>query len=277
MWLSLLLLSGRTAFALDPEHKLTQYVHRIWQTQPGLPQTSISVVSQTRDGYIWLGTESGVVRFDGVSFTPIPELEQASLGDIWARAFVEDSRNRMWIVTSDSGLVRVGENEVKVFGAKDGLPWGDVHCAFANRAGEIWVCTPTGIGRIQDDRLETYAGSLPGKPLAACQAPDNTIWLAGDGWVASWKDSRYSSFPLRSIPSGAGVYTLACREDGLWVGTFRGLVRLNNGKERLYLKPAGLKTDGLPDSIIVSLATSSHGELWIGTQNGVSRLMNRGV
>src|SRR5216683_7269326 len=87
--LLLLPLIAEPSFALNPEHKLTQYVHRIWQTQPGLPQTSISAVTQTRDGYIWLGTESGVVRFDGVRFTPIPELERASLGDIWARTFVE--------------------------------------------------------------------------------------------------------------------------------------------------------------------------------------------
>src|SRR5437016_2465748 len=74
LWVAVLFLGAPAASGLNPEHKLTQYVHRIWQTQPGLPQTAIFAVSQTRDGYLWLGTESGVVRFDGVRFTPVPEL-----------------------------------------------------------------------------------------------------------------------------------------------------------------------------------------------------------
>src|SRR5580704_13058738 len=75
--LVLLVGSAPTAFGLSPNLKLTQYVHRIWQTEPGLPPTSILWVTQSVDGYLWLGTESGVVRFDGVRFTPIPELERA--------------------------------------------------------------------------------------------------------------------------------------------------------------------------------------------------------
>src|SRR5438477_6007216 len=80
-WVTALFWGAPAASGLNPEHRLTQYVHRIWQTQPGLPQTAIFAVSQTRDGYLWLGTGSGVVRFDGVRFTPVPELERAQLDD----------------------------------------------------------------------------------------------------------------------------------------------------------------------------------------------------
>src|ERR1700688_1381975 len=86
------------ASALDPTHDIAQSVHRIWQNQPGLRQSTINVVTQTSDGYLWLGTPSGVVRFDGARFAPVPALEEASLGDFWARAIVEDSARRVWLV-----------------------------------------------------------------------------------------------------------------------------------------------------------------------------------
>ena len=72
---------GGTALGLDPNHKLTQYLHRTWQTQAGLAQASIYVVTQTHDGYLWVGTQSGVVRFDGVEFKPVRALQEKA----WAK------------------------------------------------------------------------------------------------------------------------------------------------------------------------------------------------
>src|SRR6478672_3506496 len=65
------------AYALDPSRTLTQYVHRIWQVQQGLPQASIYAILQTRDGYVWLGTQMGLVKFDGVRFTSVVEIAGA--------------------------------------------------------------------------------------------------------------------------------------------------------------------------------------------------------
>ena len=66
--LLLLLLSAR-ASALDPRKSITQYALQVWKTENGLPQNAIQAIAQTRDGYLWLGTERGLVRFDGVQFT----------------------------------------------------------------------------------------------------------------------------------------------------------------------------------------------------------------
>ena len=95
-----------SALALNPNHRLTQYVHRVWQSQPGLPQASIYTVTQTHDGYLWLGTQSGVVRFDGVRFTPVRALDQASLGSTWFRRIVEDNTGRVWLLADEAALCR---------------------------------------------------------------------------------------------------------------------------------------------------------------------------
>ena len=57
------------AQALEPTKALTQYVQEVWQQEEGLPENDVTAVIQTRDGYIWLGTEEGLVRFDGIHFT----------------------------------------------------------------------------------------------------------------------------------------------------------------------------------------------------------------
>ena len=121
-YLSLALLATVPLRALNINHQITQYVHRIWQAQPGLAQTSIYVVTQTRDGYLWLGTQSGVVRFDGIRFSPVEAMQQASLGEVWARAIEEDANGNVWMTVNDLSLLRLDRNGVKVFSEKDGLP-----------------------------------------------------------------------------------------------------------------------------------------------------------
>ena len=67
--LGAVLASPGIAAALDPAKQIAQYVHLAWDSDRGLPQNSVTAVVQTADGYIWLGTQEGLVRFDGVRFT----------------------------------------------------------------------------------------------------------------------------------------------------------------------------------------------------------------
>src|SRR5262245_15664084 len=68
-----LVCGSRVALALDPHKNLTQYVHSVWQTEQGLAQHSVETIAQTPDGYLWLGTQDGLVRFDGAQFTVFNE------------------------------------------------------------------------------------------------------------------------------------------------------------------------------------------------------------
>ena len=80
----------RAAFGLDPNRRLTQYVHRIWQTQQGLPQGAILQIFQTREGYLWLATQTGLVRFDGVRFQQAEDILPGAPASAWIRAATED-------------------------------------------------------------------------------------------------------------------------------------------------------------------------------------------
>lgn len=258
------------ASALDPNHNLAQSVHRIWQTQPGLRQSTIYVVTQTSDGYIWLGTPGGVVRFDGARFSSVPALEQASLGDFWARTIVEDSARRVWMVSNnDFHLALIADSGVKVFSEEDGLPFKEVSCLASGRSGAMWICTPGGLGRFQDGQWRFYqAGQrFKERQTAACQASDNTVWMAGGSTLTSWNGSAFAAHRLSSVPADTAMRALLCATDGsLWVGTSSGLVQLIDGEEHLYTS-----VSGLPENIINSLSEGRGGNLWIGTGNGLSR------
>src|SRR6202040_430532 len=102
--LTLVLTAGARASALDAARTLTQYVHRIWQVTQGLPQASIYAVVQTSDGRLWLGTQTGLVRFDGVRFTTIDEVNGVSLADVWVTKLIEDHQHALWIGTDASGV-----------------------------------------------------------------------------------------------------------------------------------------------------------------------------
>ena len=70
---AVLLQAASGAAGLDPAKAITQYTHDVWQTEQGLPQNTVPAIVQTRDGYLWLGTELGLARFDGVRFTVFDE------------------------------------------------------------------------------------------------------------------------------------------------------------------------------------------------------------
>src|SRR5580765_8435676 len=109
------LLCASRVDALDAARTLTQYVHRIWQTQQGLPQPSVYAVVQTSDGRLWLGTQTGLVRFDGVRFTTVGESGGVTLADVWVTQLVKDRAHALWIGTDASGIFRLQNGSLTRF------------------------------------------------------------------------------------------------------------------------------------------------------------------
>src|SRR5580704_16839369 len=126
--ITLALTLSASASALDAGRTLTQYVHRIWQVQQGLPQASIYAVVQTSDGRLWLGTRTGLVRFDGVRFTMIDGANGVSLTDVWVTELIEDHQRALWIGTDASVVYRLQDGVLARFSTRDGLPSDAVQC-----------------------------------------------------------------------------------------------------------------------------------------------------
>lgn len=258
------------ALALDPGRRLTQYFQRIWQGRQGLPQAGIQAIYQTKDGYLWLGTADGLVRFDGVRFTPPGDLDGLALPKMAVRRLAEDSHGGLWVATSNAGLFRIDHGSVAQFSMRDGLPSNDVTCLFAGRHDELWACTDHGVARITDGRIQPAGAGLV-SVTAAAQSADGSIWMGGDSSVLTvWNGTALSRFELRTLPPYSRVESMLAGSGGeLWIGTTAGLVRLQNGGERRFTK-----ADGLANDSVLALAEGHNGSIWAGTDGGFSRWRN---
>lgn len=108
--LSVWLAWSGTAAALDPAKQVAQYVHVVWDSDRGLPQNSVTAIVQTPDGYIWLGTQEGLVRFDGVRFS-VYDRRQGAIRHNHVTALLAARDGSLWIGTNDGGVVRYKDGE----------------------------------------------------------------------------------------------------------------------------------------------------------------------
>jgi ligand-binding sensor domain-containing protein/signal transduction histidine kinase len=270
----LLLLFCRPAFPLDPTKRLTQYVHRIWQSPQGLPDATITSILQSKDGYLWLGTETGLVRFDGVRFSSIDDTNQGPLKHNWVRTLLEDRQRGLWIGTNDAGLIRLDHGVATQYSPEEDLARANVQCLVTDSREDLWACTSNGIARLAQGKLTVYrtGQGLPTNNIrAGCAATDGTLWFGGDdSGLSSWTGSGFLTHHLASMPSYGAVRALLCSADGtLWIGTTNGLIRYKAGRERLFTAK-----DGLADDWVYCLLQTSDSTLWIGTKNGFSRLQD---
>src|SRR5579863_6885195 len=271
---AILVVCAGTSSALDSSRRLTQYVHRIWTTQQGLPSGTIYDIWQTRDSFMWLATQTGLVRFDGVRFTAAETLYPGLPENLWVRSGFEDPDGALWLSTNDAGIYRVKDGSVTHYSTKDGLPSDQVFCLIPGQGGSSWACTAGGLARLSEGKIETrIVGSRPGTEAvrAACLAAGGKLWIGGDGPVVYSGDE---AIPLRSIPSDASVRAIACGHASIWVGTTAGLVELKGSAQNGYTTNVYTTGNGLADDGILSLNEGADGSVWVGTRGGFSRLRN---
>src|SRR3989338_7097169 len=118
---------------------VSQYGHQVWQTQDGLPQNSVTAIAQTADGYMWLGTRAGLVRFDGVEFEIFNSKNTKALtnNDIWALRATSDGT--LWIGTNGGGLIRFKDGQFRRQTVRESLFTDVIWTIQENWKGDLWV------------------------------------------------------------------------------------------------------------------------------------------
>lgn len=262
----MLLLSARPAAALDPKKKIQMYGHQVWQTENGLPQNSVHAIVQSHDGYLWLGTDAGLVRFDGVEFVVFDKQNTPQLSNNVIRGLKEDPSGTLWISTA-GGLTALRASRFTSYSKNDGLPSDSVWSVYVGRSGTVWVVTAGGLARFGQGRFAVQ--ELPGPPgtgiNAVLESADGPLWIATAGGLL-----RLHGGKVETVTSGADVRVLAeGTGDEVWAGTRDGLVRITGGKSfTMTLR------DGLPSNSVESLLKDRSGALWVGTSAGLARLEN---
>ncbi|MBX7223692.1 MAG: response regulator [Blastocatellia bacterium] len=264
------------ALALDPAKAITQYGHDVWQD--GLPQTSVLAIAQTRDGYLWLGTHEGLVRFNGQTFTVFdkrntPEITSNS---IWT--LFEDHTGALWCGTLSGGLVRYQAGRFTRFTTAEGLGSNFVYAVAEDRNGALWVGTSSGLCRWQDGTwttLTTRNGLSSNNIRALFCDSQGILWIGThDGGLNRLHDGQIHSYTTTDGLPGLAVYSIA--EDAshrIWFGVYgNGLGCFDQGGLRFFTTH-----DGLSSLLVWTIFFDRLGTLWIGTEGGGLNRYRNGV
>src|SRR5205085_9063324 len=146
---------NRRALALSAEKPLAQYSHSVWRTENGLPQNTVRAIVQTRDGYIWLATDDGLVRFDGIRLTIFDRQNTPAMKSSVILTRYEDQSGALWVGT-EGGLLKYQNDGFVAFTTKDGLANDRVSAVTGDREGRLWAATPGGLSRFDAGRFVTY-------------------------------------------------------------------------------------------------------------------------
>jgi signal transduction histidine kinase/ligand-binding sensor domain-containing protein len=275
----LLFLGPMAAAALEPSTPLSGYARQAWAMESGLPQNSVQALVQTGDGFLWLGTEAGLARFDGSSFQVFDRGSHPALPGNDVRCLLEARDGTLWIGTSE-GLARWKDGTTTAFTTRDGLPGNGIRALAESGDGVLLAWTDLGLARLQGERFvaagntEAFSGSgssfaeaLPGIARFATRLPDGAL-VTGDRSALEWiplKKPAEDSIRLaigKELPGSRIQTVFADREDALWIGTNAGLVRVEAGKVERF--PA---TDPLATASILALVEDREGNLWVGTES----------
>lgn len=270
--LSPLGLGAVAAQTVAPRKVFGHYRQWAWTEQSGLPATGVGEVIRTRDGYVWLSTDLGLVRFDGVQFTRLDEAADATLGATVASAFLEDRAGTLWIA-SDAGLLAWRSDRVTRYGPAEGLPNAQTSALLEDREGQLWVGTlGGGLARLRDGRFTrfTTADGLPSDDiLDIAQDSAGTIWVGTRFGLARLDGARFAAFSTDDGLPANNVHAVVPGDGGeLWVGTDAGIVRLAGGR----FTPYGVER-GLSHAQVLTMVRGPDGALWVGSfGGGVCRL-----
>jgi len=147
------LVFSHSALSLDPSTAITQYHQNVWGEGDGLPQGSVQAITQTRDGYLWVGTRDGLGRFDGVKFTVFHTENSPGLESNDIRAFHEDRLGQLWIGTFNGGVSRFFQGKFTCYRSQDGLPGNGVLDIYEDSQGNLWMGTWNGLARFGLERM----------------------------------------------------------------------------------------------------------------------------
>lgn len=268
LWLGCLLPDSALSQTPTSRKLLGEYVQFIWQDQHGLPQNSVNTIVRTSDGYLWLGTVDGVVRFDGVRFTAFDPINRPEIGVGGVSALLEDRAGDLWIATNGGGLTRRRGDRFALFTRQDGLSNDHAMCLLEDRAGRLFVGTDGGgLNLFQNGRFTalTTAEGLPNDRVhALAEDAEGGLWIGTAGGLARYHHGRFSVYTTADGLPHNFVQSLCWDQTGqLWVGTHAGLSRLRNGRFTAFEE-----REGLPNRHVWAILPDREGNVWAGFQDG---------
>jgi ligand-binding sensor domain-containing protein/signal transduction histidine kinase len=302
----------RCGFALDPAKSVQHYNCQTWNRQTGLPANGINAIAQTKDGYLWLGTAAGLVRFDGLEFKLLDLARVPQVRNSIVTSLASARDGGLWVGLENSAF---GFYHGHAFSFRGKAGWGrldmNVRSILESRDGTLWLAAERQASRLAPSGVyEEVLGSSADAAiniLSGYQDAHGRVWFgtANQG-VHYWRAGKIAKLPDPALDSTLVFSVAEDLEGRIWVGTATGLYCYDSNLQRETISPLvaeirallvdrrgvlwigtsghGLmrfqdgayssfrKSDGLASDYVKALAEDREGSLWIGTRDGVSQL-----
>jgi signal transduction histidine kinase/ligand-binding sensor domain-containing protein len=309
----LLLRSATAVLALDPSLQISQYAHTAWTVRDGDFKDPVSSIAQTPDGYLWLGTQFGLLRFDGVRHVLWEPPAGQRLPSINIRSLFAASDGRLWIGTQ-LGLASWKDATLTHHPEVEGL----VGSMLEDRNGTVWAGTryppPGKLCAFRKDGVQCYGekGEFGARASSVYEDRAGNLWVGSEATLWRWSPGPSKRYPLVNFESSHGVvetdegalviaerdrlrqvvgekiveyqpwinhlntqfaHMLRDRDGAVWIGT------LDRGLIRVHRDRVDLfsRTDGLSSNYIRGFIEDHEGNIWVATDNGLDRFRHTAV
>ena len=215
-----------------PERPSASYHSQTWTTEQGLPGDTVRAVTQTRDGYLWVATQAGLARFDGVRFKVFGKQNEPAFRTDECNVLLEGSDGSLWVGTIGGGLMRYRDGRFETYGRAEGLPTDVVNGLYEDREGRLWITSYEALTLFEGGRFKTFSTVDGGASVYAIpfrEDAEGRVWcfrsrglnLSTRGALLFYKDGELhageEAARLSPFRVGSNVSAFAAPGDSFWV------------------------------------------------------------
>lgn len=221
--------------AFDLKNALTGYAATSWAQKDGLPKGTIWAIAQDREGYLWLGLDTGLVRFDGVRFVRWSELSDTPLPSPSVKALLAAADGSLWVgFDVPGGIARITNGTLRTYAEADGIPKVGITAIAQESGGLIWAGTTLGLFQLHENRWERWASrrGLPDGSIhsAHLDRRDNLLVAMGRGIFR-----RRPGAPAFEAVQGPSAQALRVPAENTWISPFAHRAIASDATGRVYL------------------------------------------
>jgi len=301
--------------ASDPHKPLTEYTHTVWAHKDGIPSAFIYSLAQTQDGFLWLATTDGLVRFDGMRFVHwrpktghtellgvVRSLCAARDGSLWIgtaggllghirghdlttssvgaqiEAIFEDREGVLWAAT-ENHILRFRAATQEQIGTAITLPGSFLSGPLQDKDGFIWLTTNSGVLRLGSGDLQDQPPEIAKGKLWLTEDKSGDIWLTGPDGTTRPVNETQTAARSEIKTKLLDIQTALRDSNGItWIGILgQGILRLQPGSHDARSIEKYSQLDGLSAARVWCFLEDREHNIWIGTQNGLNRFRDEKI
>ena len=292
---------------------LQGFTHHMWRIGDGLPDQNIQAIAHSKDGFLWLGTPHGLLRFDGYRFVDYGAEVVPALHEFGVSSLLAASDGSLWVGSFGGGLIHFDGSAARVYGKESGFVTLVIRVIFEDAQRNVWIGTDHGIYEYTAGKVTRIAEFR--NQIITAIAPDGRrgIWFGGKHLFYRDTQGVFSEVLLPPDNNPQRIRTMVTDAAGtLWMGTLYGLftrsargvfARISGIRSdvstlhwdehgRLWIGTIGkgllvrdltgrladaFEDDPLSSKVVLTFANDASGDFWVGTQSGLSRFSQTGI